>query len=109
MKIFKSIEKHFANVGLTASQSQKHPLNARNSTVLLTFVSNIILAGAYILYETNDFREYIESIFGCSTVAFSAIAFLNFIRQMPKIFKFLSNFDRTINKSKKIDLFLFSF
>lgn len=102
MKTFKSIEKHFADIGLTASQShQNHRLNARNSTILLTFALNIILASAYTFYETNDFREYIESIFGCSTVAFSAIAFVNFIQQMPKIFKIVSNFDRTIKKSIK--------
>lgn len=101
MKIFKLIRKYFADVGLAASQSQQADrLNARNVTILLTFGLNVILAGAYIVYGTTDFHEYVESIFGCSTVAAIAIAFASIVWDMQKIFKFLSNFDQIISKSK---------
>lgn len=101
MKIFEIIENHFASVGLTASQSlQPQQFNVRNVTVLLIFGLNIFLTGAYIALTATEFEEYVDSLYGCSTVMNCSIVFASLILQMPKLFKFLIKLKRTVNKSK---------
>lgn len=101
MKIFEIIENHFASVGLTASQSlQPSPFNVRNVTVLFIFGLNIFLTGAYIALTANEFEEYVDSLYGCSTVMNIFIAFANLNLQMSKLFKFIIKLKITVNKSK---------
>lgn len=101
MKVFKIIENHFASVGVTASQSlHSSPFNAKNVTILLILGLNIWLTSAYIAFMANDFEEYVDSLFGCSTVLNLLIAFVDLILQMHLIFKFIVKLKHTINKRK---------
>lgn len=113
MDVFVSIENHFASVGLTASQSlQANRFNVKNACILLIFLLNIILCVAYIFHGANNFNECIDSLFGCFTLIDAAIAFVHFIWQMPKLFRFIDEMETTFNQRKCLELnlqFLYPF
>lgn len=101
MEVFLLIENHFASVGITASQSvQTNRFNVKIVTVLLIFVLNIILCVTYIFHGAHGFNEYIDTMFGCFTLIDAAIAFVDFIWQMPKLFRFIVEMKDTINQRK---------
>lgn len=101
MKIFEIIENHFASVGLTASQSlQSNRFDVKNVIIISIFGLNIILTGAYVAFTANDFEEYVDSLYGCSTVLNLFIAFGYLMLQMQNLFKFIVKLKNTINKSE---------
>lgn len=101
MKTFKLIRNHLESVGPTASQSiQTNPLNVKNVIILSIFGLNILLTVAFIAFTADDFEEYVDSMFGCSTVIilFGAFGFL--IWQWPTLFRFIVKLENVINKSE---------
>lgn len=99
MEVFASIENHFANIGLTESQSLgANRFNVKNMATLSMLVANIILSVACIFYGASDFDEYVDSIFGCLTLIDTAIAFVYLICQMAMLFRFIVDMKNTIDQ-----------
>lgn len=103
MKTFESIRNHFESIGLTATQIyQKYRFNVKNVTVLLILGVNILLTGAYITCMATNFEEYVDSLYGLSTVLLIFIVFIHLIWRMEEIFRFIVKFKNTINKREWI-------
>lgn len=101
MKIFETIENHFANIGLTASPSmQSLRFNTKNLIILTLLGVFVLSLCAYLVLTANDFADYITSLYGCSTVISFFSAFANFILQIPNRNEFIVNFKTIIDKSK---------
>lgn len=97
MKIFDIIENHLESVGLTVSQQR---FNVKNVTILSLFSLNILLTGEYIAFEAKEFEEYVDSLFGISTVFVLAINFLGLIWQTEELCGLITKLRNTVNESK---------
>lgn len=101
MKIFQTIENNFALMGITADQStHKYPFNARNLLVLLTLLTTLFSDVMYLIYDTNDFKEYTISVFSASTMTVAICIFCIILFRMRRIFDYLNHIEGIINNSK---------
>lgn len=106
MKIFESIQKYFAFVGINSHQSlRNHPFNARNLTTIFIFALSIFSNLVHFFCVANSFSEYTSSIIHISTILVSAINFTIFIYKMPELFGIIKSFEEIINKSEQIVAF----
>lgn len=100
MKIFRTIRKRYAIVGITPlnQTTQKLPISERVFFGGLFFFCYYVSQFVYIIYVANDFMEYIECI--CELYA-SAIVFVCFVTIVFKRNLLFQNID---NMEKLIDI-----
>lgn len=100
MKLFETVQRNFASVGYSLLYSnQKYHLNARNMTVIFLLTINTLANGAYILYNTESFEEYLQDIYVTSTVAMVLVILMIFIALMSNVFKLIENLEQIVEKS----------
>lgn len=101
VKIFQSIQKNFAILGIDSFQSkQTYSFNERNVMVLLIFGLSVI-SGCVSVAHANTFKEYINAFHIAVTVAFGGLTFVIVMCQMKILFRFIDSIEDEFEKSKK--------
>lgn len=72
----------------------------KNVVVFLITCAQSTLAGIFVFYEADSFREYVESVFVFSTLVVVSVTFFAFIWITAKMFKLMNNIETTVNKSE---------
>lgn len=103
MKLFKSIQKHFAVVGISSRHAnQKHLLNAKNVTATIIFGLTFTVKAMYLVHGAEQFEEYIAALFVVTALVSITVCFAIFIWKMPNVFQLIDTFEKTVNESKSI-------
>lgn len=103
LKIFKTLQKQYANLGISSSSqqtTQKYPFNERVIHCFLFFGWLFVSHFVYIFHVANGFMEYVQGI--CTTCA-SMIVFVCFTSKVfneTKLFESIANIENLINKSE---------
>lgn len=102
MKIFQSIQKNFAVLGIDRNQLlQKHNTNFRNSVSLFLHCFITVSYLVYIVHIASTFREYIDGIFVTSAVVVSGLSMAIVVSAMEKWFNLIFSLESVIVTSKK--------
>lgn len=102
IKLFESSRKHFALLGITPSQShKKYPFFTAKILIANSWYwLSLVLLSVYIFREASDFQEYVELIFRILLPILVYICFKVIVLKMDKLFKFIDNCEKFVNKSK---------
>lgn len=101
MKIFQSIQWHFATLGITADQTQKRtPISFKQLVILLTMFSFVVFQIICIISVAESFEEYTLCIYGSFTIAVTDIEIAVHVWKMKQMFEFIENFERLIETSE---------
>lgn len=102
MKIFKTLQKHCAVLGINRSSSQssqKCPLNERVLFGLLLFGWNIFSHFMFILFVANDFMEYMVCICSLSGCIILSVGFASIIFKKSLLFDCIDHIEKFIDSS----------
>lgn len=100
MKIFEPLEKHFEFVGISSTQTSKHPFNIRNVLIFITFAQFFISSLAYLLFEAEKIKDVADSFYAVATTAGVSNVFIWNILNMANIFKLIIDSDVIIQERK---------
>lgn len=105
MEVIQSIRNQFATIGIGDydQTSRTYPLNERNAMVFLLFVLNIIINGVFFLHGADNFEDYVNSTFTCSTIIVAGTAFAIIVWKMTKISTFFNNLGMIVANSECVD------
>lgn len=110
MKFFNSIRKSSEIVGIYHHQVfEKHSINLKNYVIMATLALNIILSGAFFLFEAQTFSEYSESFYGTSFFVLVFVFIEEFIRNNFATNELITNLENTIQKRMYFKSILFEF
>ncbi|XP_055306350.1 odorant receptor 94a-like [Sitodiplosis mosellana] len=98
MKIFDLIRHHFEFVGISTTQTTKHPFNVRNVAILVTFAQFFISSMAFLLFEAKTIREFADSFYAAATTFGVSNVFIPNIFNMANIFQLIDDSDAIIQK-----------
>lgn len=101
MKIFQSIQRNFATIGITVDlATQSYPLNGRIFVGVSILASIAICNFIYIFYEAETSAEYTEAIF-MSTIAIPFfLALMILILNVKLMFKSIQQCENLVNTSE---------
>lgn len=104
MKFLQSVQKHFATLGISSSQSNhKYPfINGKILMVYLGFLLGIISFCVFLILEVNNFQEYTETIFRITLLICMFITFMIVILKMGQLFRLIDDCEKLVDKSKLI-------
>lgn len=103
MKLFKSIQSHFAVVGISLHHAnQKYLLNTKNMTVTVTFGLTFIAKGMYLVHVAEKFEEFTASVFVVLALVAITSSFEIFIWKMSNVFQLIDILEKMVNESKSM-------
>lgn len=102
MKLFITVQKQLALVGIHSPRSNERILfvNAHSMLILLVFIISQITNIAFILYEAQEFEEYTTVINDLMMVSIIVIDFAILIWKTKIVFTFIRRFENFIQKSE---------
>lgn len=103
MKTFESINQYFDILGFTSSQStRKDLLKIQNLTCFLILCTDFLSTSLFCYFEAHSFEQYVDSFYAISSsficISTNGILF----SELPQLYRFVKNLERTISKSKSI-------
>lgn len=101
MEIFELLRKHFALCGVSYPQKppNKHPLNVKNSSVLVILYIFVALI-AISLNEAESFDELTDTVFRSVSISVCGIFYVIIVWKTSKLFEFIDNLDETVKTSE---------
>lgn len=100
MKIFQSLRKYFALLGITENGSiGKHWINGKHVIILITFSSSATANMIFLFNEADNFEKYTNCIHSIFTTMVCGIEFTLLVWKMDKFFDFIEHFEEMIQKS----------
>lgn len=102
MKIFESLRQYYEFVGISSTQTRKHPFNIRNVAILAIFAQFGMTTMAYLLFEAKTIREFADSFYAASTTAGVSNVFTWNIYNMANIYQLIDNCDAIVQERKQI-------
>lgn len=101
MRIFQSIQKHNAILGLNPPELfQMHPFNWRNVLCLFIFGQFFLLSCAFLFLKAEGFSQYAESFYVTSNMLASFFNFAVRVFKSQELNELVQNFEKAINKRK---------
>lgn len=97
MKIFQSIRKHFAILGITVDHM---PISFKHLFILIALNASITTQIVCIISLAENFEEYTVCIYAIFTIAMVEMEFGIHIWKMKQLFKFIENFEYLIESSE---------
>lgn len=100
MKIFQTVQKNLAILGISSMQSNQAFYNRKYLLYLLLSGSLIIMNCVFLIYVAKSFKEYTDSIYitSVSIALFISLSFL--IRRMRNLFEFIDNLEKIVDDSE---------
>lgn len=103
MRLFISIRKHFAVIGISSFHAhQKHLLNAKNLTATIILCLTFIVKGMYLVLMAKEFEELTAGFYVVSALVAITLCFEIFIWKMPSVFQLIESLEIAINGSKLV-------
>lgn len=101
MKIFETIQRHFATLGITVNLTRKtSSLSLKNVVILLAMLFCVVSQIICIISVAETFEEYTLCIYGSFTLAVTDIEIGMHIWKMKQLFAFIDNFENLIEASE---------
>lgn len=101
MKIFQSIQRNFATLDITVSQSREPSLISRKHLIICVILcANIVTNVVSIISLAESFDEYTFCIYGSFTLTMTGMEFIIHIWKMRQLFQFIENFEQLIETSE---------
>lgn len=101
MKIFETIQRHFAILGITVNQTRKlSSISLKNVLILLGMLFSVVSQIICIISVAETFEEYTLCIYGSFTLAVTGIELAMHIWKMKQLFEFIKNFEHIIETSE---------
>lgn len=101
MKIFQTIQKNFAMLGISANQTrERSSINFKNSIAFVLILLNFCSQFINLIFLADNFEEYTICIYAFFTVMMFEMEFGIHVWKMTKLFKFIENFQRLIESSE---------
>lgn len=104
MKIFQTIQTHYAILGITNTthqSTQKHPFSIRVFMGFLLFGSLNVLDFVYIFRVANGFTDYMNSICAASTSIIFSITFAAIVFRKSTLFGSIDSLEQLIDTSER--------
>lgn len=100
MESFALLRKHLAMYGICLQQSpQKHPFNAKNTSVLIV-ISLGIMSYANQLHKINNFAENADVVYDIVSCFFCHAIFTTIVSKTPKLFRLIDDFEDVVKNSE---------
>lgn len=100
MKLFKTIQKYFAVLGLHVSQFDRGtPFNAKNSIILILFIAILPKLGIFLFCKVQTFEELIDAFYAFISLSNYSLIYAMYILKMDKLFTFIAHFEDIIQNS----------
>lgn len=102
MKIFETIQKQYAILGIISSRlsSQKYRFNEREFLGFLLFGYQIFSQFVYVFHEASGFMEYVVSICATSGTIIMFVCFAAIVFRKSTLFESIDNVETLIDKSE---------
>lgn len=102
MKIFQSIKKYLATLGIRPPQSDRetNPLNSKHLMPLIVFGVVSYYGHEYLFVVANTFEEYTDGLYQCATSTVNAFDYVVHISITYKLYKFIEDFETFIGTSE---------
>lgn len=97
MKLFQSIQKSYAILGISRGQ---RPLNIQILAVAFVFCLSATSNTVLLFRGLENFSEYTDMIFAISVNMLTNIFFSNSIVNMESFFEFVDSCEKIVDKSK---------
>lgn len=102
LKAFRTIQKHFALMGINPKlMTQSYPINGHVLKYLLSLIVGLTFICVYICYNVDTFAEYTQFFFVGSAGLLVIFALLIAIFKVKKLFEFINHFDGILNTSER--------
>lgn len=96
MKIFQSIQKHFASLGVNEAEHQHNKFNMRSIVGLIVVWQFSILTNAFLIFEADSFGDLADAFYVSSTVLGASVNHSFVVNNMDKLFTFIGNLEQII-------------
>lgn len=96
MKIFQSIQKHFASLGVNEAEHQHNKFNMRSVVGLIVVWQFSILTNAFLIFEADSFGDLADAFYVSSTVLGASVNHSFVVNNMDKLFTFIGNLEQII-------------
>ena len=102
MKIFQTIQKQYAMMGISPTHpwTQKSLFNKKIAFGLLLFAYCIVSQMVFILHVASGFMEYMEAICSSSATVIMFICFVAIVLRKTKLFESIENIEKLIDTSE---------
>lgn len=101
MKIFETIQRHFAILGITVNQTRNlSSISLKNVLILFGMLFSVVSQIICIISVAETFEEYTLCIYGSFTLAVTCIELAMHIWKMKQLFEFIENFEHIIETSE---------
>lgn len=97
MEYFRLVQKHMAFLGISLIQQ---PFNKRILTTFSLCTLNCVFTCIFLIFEPNNFREYIEAVYLTSSAIATNIQFITFVYGMEQIFTLIETMADIVKKSE---------
>lgn len=99
MKIFQSIQKCFAVLGIEPPQFvQNHSFNLNNVLTFVILVQVIISNNVYLFRGAANFKDFTNAFYWATTLTVAGVNFTIIFWKMMKMFDFIANLEKIIRK-----------
>lgn len=99
IQLFKMIRWNFATLGISSNCLNQFDRNL--SLAFLSYGLNIISNGIFLLHDTNNFREYTDSINATYSVVIVFACLVIVISEITNLFEFIENCEKIVDKREK--------
>lgn len=101
MKIFQTIRKQYAIVGISSSNqsTQKYLFNERILIIFILFGCTIVSQFVYI-YVANSFMDCVDCVFSLSAGIIVCVCFLAIVFRRATLFECIDSIEKLIDSSK---------
>lgn len=101
MKLFQTIQRKFAILGISPDQSiQNCPFNQEIILVYIIYGSACIMSNVYLFHEAQNFEEYTNNIYITTAATMLLFFFTIIINKMANLFEFIDNVEKLIDSSE---------
>lgn len=101
MKLFQVFESNMVMLGLNSYQfTNQHPFNDNIFVSFFICASSMILSGAFIFCEADNFMEYTEPIYILSSEIMVSIAAAYACIKVEMTFQYMERLENLVNSSK---------
>lgn len=101
LKLFQIAQLNLATAGFTPNQQNTNRRQWSPGQIGATAIYSIdiVLFGAYVLFEANSLGDYISSIFGFNMAIALLMAFINWIFKNDKLFEMIEQIRQEMDSS----------
>lgn len=104
MKILKTVQNHYATLGVSSSKqlTKKYPFSERVFFGFFLFVYLLVSELVYIYYVAIGFMEYMDCICTISTSIIIFVCFMAIVHRKTTLFESIENLEKLIETSEPL-------